>query len=153
MGAKLLVLDRNRNVRALLQRELLREGYEVVLVKNLIELKEQLKGGLVCDLIILDLDCFDTTLSTALSWISESRIPVVIHSHVPENWMEEYLASSIDRETLAGIAVVEKENIEELKRTVKKMISTAEQRKSGCYTTAPIYGENGDKKEVRDGTE
>ncbi|MCX7823044.1 MAG: hypothetical protein N2260_06350 [Syntrophobacterales bacterium] len=123
MGARLLIFDRNRNVRALLQRELLREGYEVVLVKNLAELKEQLKSGSAYDLFIMDLDCFDITFPMTLSWITDNRIPVVIHSYLPENWMEEYLARNIDKELQSRIVVVEKENLEELKDTVKKMIS------------------------------
>lgn len=126
MGARLLVLDKNRNVRALLQRELLREGYEVVLVKNFTELKEQMRSDLSYDLLILDLDCFDETSFTPMSWIFESHIPIVIHSHLPENWMEEYLASNIKKEFQSVVVVVEKENLEELKTAIKKVISIPE---------------------------
>ncbi|MGC8720625.1 MAG: hypothetical protein ACP5TY_11545 [Thermodesulforhabdaceae bacterium] len=125
MGTKLLVLDRNRNVRAFLQRELLREGYEVVLVRNLLELREQLKKDLTFDLLIVDVDVSDSNTVQILSWISGNRIPVVIHSNLPEHWVEEYIVKNMPGEAQTPIVIVEKENVEELKKVIKQMIPVA----------------------------
>lgn len=123
MGTKLLVLDRNRNVRAFLQRELLREGYEVVLVRNLSELREHLANGLLFDLLIVDLDVSDSNPEKVLSWISGSGIPVVIHSNLPEQWMQDYVMSNVSKEFRTAVAIVEKENVEDLKRVIRRMIT------------------------------
>jgi len=129
VGKKLLVLDRNRNVRVLLQREFLREGYEVVLVRNCAELKEHLKTDSSYDLLILDPDYFETNPAQMLSWIGTIGIPVVFHSCLPESWIEESLNAGLARDCRT-VVVVEKENVEELKRVVKKIISLSEREKS-----------------------
>ena len=114
----ILVADRNRYVREFLRRELIEEGYEIVLAKSAQEILGLVHGKRDIHLLIVDVDVPGAKELSVLDKV-ENRIPplpVVIHSFFPD--YREYASRS-------GTTVfVEKmgSNIDQLKRVVSDVL-------------------------------
>jgi len=113
----ILITDRNRHVRDFLRRELIAEGYRVVVARDGREVLACVHGEGAPDLIVLDLE---VPMVHELSLLDRLRkrarpIPVVIHTFLTE-WTA---AAGDDR----AAAIVEKsENIDFLKIAVRDML-------------------------------
>jgi DNA-binding NtrC family response regulator len=85
-ACKILIADRNRNVRDFLRRELSAEGYLVEVARDGREVLERINGDDPPHLLILDLEI--PYLEEAEVWdrLKERQppLPVVIHSFLPE---------------------------------------------------------------------
>ncbi|MEJ2069137.1 MAG: response regulator [Syntrophobacterales bacterium] len=96
---RILIADRNRNVRNFLRRELLREGYEVILAGEGRELLRLVNGGHSPDILILDPD-IPTELTKAelikLLHFHHPAFPIVIHT---------LLGDEYDYAEMPGVAV------------------------------------------------
>jgi hypothetical protein len=112
----------------------------VVLFRNYSELREHLKIDSNYDLIILDTDSFETSPSQLPSWIDEIKVPVVIHSCLPGSWMDDHFSVNLNKER-QPVVIVAKENVEELKRVVKKIIALSERQSDQTQ----LAGETGNK--------
>jgi len=82
----ILIADRNRHVRTFLEREFLREGYHVELVKDGRELLSAAEKGDSLDLVILDPEIPGVNRQDLLSSLKRRlpQLPVVIHSFLEE---------------------------------------------------------------------
>jgi DNA-binding NtrC family response regulator len=115
---KILVADRNQNVREFIKRELMAEGYRVGLAKNVQEVLKKIYQPETLDLLILDPDLPGTD---KLSLLKELRdripaLPVVVHT---------YLTDYTDHTNiLSELAFVEKSgsSIEGLKKMVYEIL-------------------------------
>jgi DNA-binding NtrC family response regulator len=80
---KILIADRNRHVRTLLQRELLGAGFQVILSGEDRELLRLLHDETVADLLILDPD-LPSSLSSAdlirLLHVRQPALPIVVYT-------------------------------------------------------------------------
>ena len=72
---KILIADRNRNVRKFLQRELLSEGYQVILAGESRELLQLFRSDNPPDLLILDPDI--------PSYLTKAELIKLLHFHHP----------------------------------------------------------------------
>jgi DNA-binding NtrC family response regulator len=83
---KILIADRNRNVRDLLRRELTAEGYEVEVARDAREVLGRINGEDPPHLLILDLEI--PYLDEPEVWTRlkdrQPPLPVVIHTFLPE---------------------------------------------------------------------
>lgn len=79
---RLLIAERNPNVRSFLSREFSREGYAVRTAKNGFELVKAIHSGEQPDLIVLDLDVpyLEGGATVELLQRHKILIPIVIHS-------------------------------------------------------------------------
>jgi DNA-binding NtrC family response regulator len=116
---KILIADRNRNVRNLLQRELLGEGYQVILAgedRELIRLLHEENGA---DLLILDPDL--------PSSLQVSELITLLHGHKPTLPIVIYtfLNDGLNYRDLPGVALCleKEEDINHLKEGVTKIIN------------------------------
>ncbi len=110
----ILIADRNRHVREFLKREMIKEGYQVREAKNGREVLRKVYNHEHLDLLILDLDLPDVSISTIFEKL-ENRIPtlpVVIHAF-PSDYID-------DPDVLKKALFVEKrgDSIDHLKRAV-----------------------------------
>ncbi|MCK8601562.1 response regulator [Desulfoferrobacter suflitae] len=82
---QILIADRNRHVREFLRRELVSEGYRVLLAKDDKELLGIIDGQ-VPDVLILDLEIPHGGGLAVLQWIRDRNLslPVVIHTFLTE---------------------------------------------------------------------
>ncbi len=115
---KILIADRNRNVRNLLQRELFDAGYEVILVGEDRELMRQLQDGDTADLLILDPDIPSSLSITELIQSLHAcrpALPIVIYTFINDEF---------NYADLPGVAeCLEKgEDISPVKKVVTKVI-------------------------------
>ena len=78
----ILIADRNPNVRALLKREMMAEGYRVLQAKNHREVLKLAFSRISLDLLIFDLDLPDAWEIEIFEKLSERmpQLPVVLHS-------------------------------------------------------------------------
>lgn len=85
-NCKILIADRNRNVRDLLCRELTAEGYAVEVARDGRELLGRINGEDPPQLLILDLEIpyLDEPELWARLKDRQPPLPVVIHSFLPE---------------------------------------------------------------------
>lgn len=83
---RILVADRNPNVRDFLKRELAVEGYRVNLAGNGQEVFNCIKGPKGIDLLILDLDLPHAGDRNILDEIrcSMPSLPVIVHTYLPQ---------------------------------------------------------------------
>ncbi len=115
---KILIADRNRNVRKLLQRELFGAGYQVILAREDRELMRQVQEQDTADLLILDPDLPSalsiTELITSLH-AYQPGLPIVIYT---------FLNDDLDYSDLPGVAAcLEKgEDISLVKKAVTEVI-------------------------------
>lgn len=115
---KILLADRNRNVRNFIQRELFSEGYQVLLAGEDRELLQLLRDDNTPDLLILDPDIPSyLTKSELIKLIhfQNPALPIVIHTFVNDDY--NYL-------DMAGVIMcLEKgEDIDLLKKVVSDII-------------------------------
>jgi len=115
----ILIADRNPNVRELLKRELVAEGYRVHLARSGREVLNRLDdaSGLP-DLVIMDPDLPDMEEFSLLEVMRRRRpeLPVVIHT-----FLAEYMNHPI---VLSSAAVVEKDgrHVDRLKEVVHEVL-------------------------------
>jgi len=120
---KILIADRNSNVREFLRREMLAEGYSVELAENGREVLKWAYHREPADLLILDPDLPDAEESLLLKKLRQriSYLPVVFHT-----FFSDYLTAS---KIINPTEFVEKggSSIEKLKKVVKEILNkTAE---------------------------
>ena len=86
MDFTLLIADRNRNVRNLLQREMTSAGYRVCLAENAHEIIKWAFHQDPLDLIILDPDLPDGDDSRILDVVLDRipAVPVIVHTHISD---------------------------------------------------------------------
>ncbi len=79
---KILIADRNRHVRKFLKRELMAEGYQVLLAENGLEVLKWVYHHEPLDLLILDPNLPDTDESSLLKKLLDRipTLPVVFHT-------------------------------------------------------------------------
>ncbi len=85
-SCKILIADRNRNVRDLLRRELTAEGYVVEVARDAREVLDRINGKDPPHLLILDLEIpyLDEPEVWARLKDRQPPLPVVIHTFLPE---------------------------------------------------------------------
>ena len=114
----ILIADRNRHIREFLRRELMDEGYKIVLAKTGREVLKFVFSDERLDLLILDLDLPDASEFDILQKLEERFpvLPVVVHS-----FLSGYVNHSF---VLSSAAFVEKEgsNIDRLKTVVREIL-------------------------------
>ena len=123
---KILIADRNRNVRNLLQRELLGAGFQVILAGEDRELIRLMHDEQAADLVILDPDLPSSLNISELITLLHGRkpaLPIVIYT---------FLNDGLNYRDLPGVAMcLEKdEDINLLKEGVTKVIHK-------YYSTSP----------------
>jgi DNA-binding NtrC family response regulator len=114
----ILIADRNRHVREFLRRELMAEGYKILLAKTGREVLKLVFNDERLDLLILDMDLPDAKEMSVLERVEDRipTLPVVVHT-----FLEEYLNHQV---RLSTAAFVEKEgtNIDRLKQVVLEVL-------------------------------
>jgi len=117
-GFTILIADRNPNVRELLKREMLAEGYRVRLARDSREVLKWVFSQAPLDLLILDLDLPDAGEVEILEQINDRipQLPVVLHSFRTDH--------ANYPEALITAVFVEKQgnSVEHLKKVVSKML-------------------------------
>jgi DNA-binding NtrC family response regulator len=116
---KILIADRNRNVRNLLQRELLEAGYQVTLAGEDRELIRLLHDEHAADLLILDPDLPSSLSISELISLLHGRkpaLPIVIYA---------FLDDGLNYRDLPGVAMCleKEEDINLLKEGVNQVIN------------------------------
>ncbi len=118
MDFTLLIADRNRNVRNLLQREMTSEGYQVLLAENAREVIKMTFHHDPLDLIILDPDLPDSDELKILHDILDRipALPVIVHTYLSEDKM--------DSKSMNKVIFVEKRgvSVERLKQVVHETL-------------------------------
>ncbi|MFH2046593.1 MAG: response regulator [Pseudomonadota bacterium] len=116
---KILIADRNSNVRDFLKREMTDEGYAVVLAESGREVLKLAYNLNPVDLLILDPDLPDADESLLLMKLNQKTpcIPVVLHT-----FFSEYIATS---KIIAPTEFVEKggNSIEQLKKVIETILN------------------------------
>jgi DNA-binding response OmpR family regulator len=88
MGNKFIILiaDRNPHVRRFLQRELMIDGFQVLIAKDGREALKLSNSGDPPDLLILDLDLPDVSGLEILKQLQDQkiRVPIVVHTFLTE---------------------------------------------------------------------
>ena len=123
---KILIADRNRHVRNLLQRELHGEGYQVILAGEDKELLRLLQDDNTADVLILDPDLPSSLTKPELITLLHGRrpaLPILIYT---------FLHDDFDYRRLPGVALCleKEEDINLLKAGITKVINT-------YYTPSP----------------
>lgn len=121
----ILIADRNPNVRDLLKRELIAEGYHVHLARSGREVLDCLDDvARSPDLVIVDPDLPDVAEVSLLEIIRRKRpgLPVVVHT-----FLAEYINHPI---VLSSAAVVEKDgrHVDRLKEAVEEVLAKVHAR-------------------------
>ncbi len=116
---KILIADRNRNVRNLLQRELIGAGYQVILAGEDRELIRLLHDENTADLLILDPDLPSSLSKPELIRLLHGRrpaLPIVIYT---------FLNDGFDYRDMPGVAICleKEEDINLLKEEVTRVIN------------------------------
>ena len=83
---KILVADRNRNIREFICRELIKDGYEVETASDGRTIKNKIEEGNVADMLIMDLDLPYINGFQILDLIHKAKpaLPVVVHALITE---------------------------------------------------------------------
>ena len=114
----ILIADRNPNVRELLKREMMLEGYKIRLAKDSREVLELVFGREPLDLLILDPDLPDAGEVEIYEKLGDRipQIPVVLHSFGTDNVNHQ--------KSLIIAALVEKQgnSVEHLKKVVSELL-------------------------------
>ena len=114
----ILVADKNKNVRDFLHRELVAEGYEVVVAKDGSQILAEIDRVDGLDLLVFDLEMPDTDSSKIFEKTQNRRppLPVIVHTFLTE---ESERDSSLDK----GEIYIEKSgNIDHLKAAIADML-------------------------------
>lgn len=117
---RVVIVDRNPNVRELLRRELSLEGFRILLTGKGKELIERIDQGETVDLLILDPDIPDMDHRVLIETIRHRLpgLPIILHG---------FILDVRDFGKLPGpITLVEKQadSIDRLKQTITDMMST-----------------------------
>ncbi|MBN2418948.1 MAG: response regulator [Deltaproteobacteria bacterium] len=122
MEKKILISDRNKNVREFLKREMKIDGYRVELAKSAGEILERIRHDDSIRLLILDPDLPDLDYESLMQTLIEmtAKLPVILHSY--SNNMDE------DSGLYKPLQFVEKKGhgIENLKQAVTTLLKKAE---------------------------
>ncbi|MBW1799248.1 MAG: response regulator [Deltaproteobacteria bacterium] len=126
-GFTILIADRNCHVRGFLKREIEADGYRVLLARNGHDIFRYLYGHEDIDLLILDLDQPDISVSGLLQKLENRMppIPVVIHS---------FLSDYVQYPQMMDMnALVEKNgsSIDLIKKVITKILHSPAQNSSG----------------------
>lgn len=107
MDITILIADRNRNVRNLLQREMTSAGYRVRLAENAREVIRWTFHRDPLDLIILDPDLPDSDDSLILDMVLDRipAVPVIVHTHLSEFKHDSKLMNNVVFVEKRGISV------------------------------------------------
>lgn len=116
---KILIADRNSNVRDFLKREMTDEGYAVVMAENGRDVLKWVNNLNPVDLLILDPDLPDADESLLLMKLKQKTpcIPVVLHT-----FFSDYIATA---KILSPTEFVEKggNSIEQLKKIIETILN------------------------------
>lgn len=115
---KILIAERNRNVRNLLQRELFEEGYQVILAGEDRELLRLLHDEHTADLLILDPDLPSSlSISELITLLHGSKpgLPIVIYT---------FLHDGLNYWNMPGVATCleKEEDITSLKKVITELV-------------------------------
>ena len=122
MEKKILISDRNKNVREYLKREMKIDGYGVELAKSAGEILDRIRNDNSIRLLILDPDLPDLEYETLMQTLIEmtAKLPVILHSY----------GSSMEGNSglYKPVQFVEKKGhgIENLKQAVTTLLKKAE---------------------------
>ena len=118
----LLVVDRNPHIRNFLKREFQSEGYNVKLAKNGKELMDLIYSSAPIDLVIIDPDIPDITLSNLFKSLEDRvpNLPFVIHSD-----LYDYLEST-SHISKATFVLKQGSSIETLKGVILNMLKESQ---------------------------
>jgi DNA-binding response OmpR family regulator len=114
---KILVTDRNRRVRELLQRELAAEGYQVVVARDSREVLTMIAGNEPPHLLLLDPEIpnfSELQILEQLQMLSPG-LPVIIHTFLSDDFNHWKVLNSV-------VLLEKKEDIDLLKRVVAQVI-------------------------------
>jgi len=124
---KILIADRNSNVREFLRREMMAEGYSVELAENGREVLKWAYHREPADLLILDPDLPDAEESLLLKKLKQRipYLPVVLHT-----FFSDYMSAS---KIINPTEFVEKggSSIEKLKKVVMEILNKTAGRDDG----------------------
>ena len=83
MEKKILISDRNKNVREFLKREMKIDGYGVELAKSASEILDRIRRDDSIKLLILDPDLPDLDYDSLMQTLIEmtAKLPVILHSY------------------------------------------------------------------------
>ena len=122
MEKKILISDRNKNVREYLKREMKIDGYGVELAKSAGEILDRIRQDNSIRLLILDPDLPDLEYETLMQTLIEmtAKLPVILHSY--SNSVESGIG------LYKPVQFVEKKGhgIENLKQVVTTLLKKAE---------------------------
>jgi DNA-binding NtrC family response regulator len=128
---KILIADRNANVREFLRREMTAEGYSVELAENGREVLKWAYHREPADLLVLDPDLPDAEESLLLKKLKQRipYLPVIFHTFFPD-----YITAS---RMINPTAFVEKggSSIEKLKSVIREILN--KNTGTGGYKTEP----------------
>ena len=117
----ILIADRNPNVRELLKREMMAEGYRVLQAKNSREVLKQVFSQTPLDLLIFDLDLPDAGEVEIFEKLNDRipQLPVVLHSFQTDRF-------NFPEAIISAIFVEKRGNsVERLKKVVSQMLNRA----------------------------
>ena len=115
----ILIADRNPNVRELLKREMMAEGYRVLQAKNSREVLKQVFSQTPLDLLIFDLDLPDAGEVEIFEKLNDRipQLPVVLHSFQTDRF-------NFPEAIISAIFVEKRGNsVEQLKKLIAKMLN------------------------------
>ena len=119
---KILISDRNKNVREYLKREMKIDGYGIELAKNASEILNRIRNDDSIRLLILDPDLPDLEYETLMQTLIEmtAKLPVILHSYSNNGEGHNCL--------YAPLQFVEKkgQGIENLKQAVESLLTKTE---------------------------
>ena len=116
----ILIADRNPNVRALLEREMMAEGYRVLQAKSHREVLKRAFSRAPLDLLIFDLNLPDAGEIEIFEKLSERipRLPVVLHSFQADR-------AKVPEAAIRTVFVEKRGNsVERLKKVISEMLNS-----------------------------
>lgn len=122
----ILIADRNPRVRSFLQREMIKEGYRILLAESARDLLDWALDRNPVDLIILDPDLPDAVDSRLMTMLRERMplVPVIIHAQPSQSLPEQETAQLTINVEKGGNSI---ERLKEVARGILKQPPTATQ--------------------------
>ena len=140
MKYTILIADRNTHVRRFLKREMMEEGYQVLLAENGREVLKWIYQHEPLDLLILDTDLPDVDESLLLKGLQDRIPPLPVVVHI-------YKSDYDSKSSLLNAAIfVEKKgsSVENLKQVVSNMLS-----KSGSQEVETAKKDESNSSEIK----